>query len=164
MHLTIRPNHEPLSRNLTDNSSERNELHIESSGLFSDALQLLVLVFRFVDFNSAVHVVLQPARYPMKVGCETAELSYRFCVPVRRYCHVVFCTSYINSRRMQIQRGEPFGCIPFHSILLSLTRLPCHIVGLPKVKFDGLGPVANRFYETVQRGRANWPKPVDCCK
>jgi hypothetical protein len=32
----------------------------------------------------------------------------------------------------------------------------------PKVKFDGLGPVANRFYETLQRGRASWPKPVDC--
>jgi hypothetical protein len=30
------------------------------------------------------------------------------------------------------------------------------------VKFDGLGPVANRFYETLQRGRANWPKPADC--
>jgi hypothetical protein len=40
--------------------------------------------------------------------------------------------------------------------------LLCHIVDLPKVKFDGLGPVANRFYETLQRGRANWPKPVDC--
>ncbi len=38
----------------------------------------------------------------------------------------------------------------------------CHIVDLPKVKFDGLGPVANRFYETLQRGRANLPKPVDC--
>jgi len=30
------------------------------------------------------------------------------------------------------------------------------------VKFDGLGPVANRFYETLQRGRANRPKPIDC--
>jgi len=30
------------------------------------------------------------------------------------------------------------------------------------VKFDGLGPIANRFYETLQRGRANLPKPVDC--
>jgi hypothetical protein len=40
--------------------------------------------------------------------------------------------------------------------------LLCHIVDLPKVKFDGLGPVANRFYETLQRGRANLPKPVDC--
>jgi hypothetical protein len=29
--------------------------------------------------------------------------------------------------------------------------LLCHIVDLPKVKFDGLGPVANRFYETLQR-------------
>ena len=27
-----------LSRNLTDNSSERNELHMESGGLFSDSL------------------------------------------------------------------------------------------------------------------------------
>ncbi len=30
------------------------------------------------------------------------------------------------------------------------------------MKFDGLGPVANRFYETLQRGRANRPKPIDC--
>ena len=30
------------------------------------------------------------------------------------------------------------------------------------MKFDGLGPIANRFYETLQRGRANLPKPVDC--
>ena len=29
---------EQLSRNLTDNSSERNELHVESGGLFSDSL------------------------------------------------------------------------------------------------------------------------------
>jgi hypothetical protein len=27
-----------LSRNLTDNPSERNELHVESGGLFSDSL------------------------------------------------------------------------------------------------------------------------------
>ena len=98
----------------------------------------------------------------MEICCETAEFSYRFCIPVGRYCHVVFCTSYINPRRMQIQRRKPFGCIYFRSILRSLARLLCHIVGLPKVKFDGLGPVANRFYETLQRGRANWPKPVDC--
>jgi len=30
------------------------------------------------------------------------------------------------------------------------------------VKFDGLGPIANRFYETLLQGRANLPKPVDC--
>ena len=31
---------------------------MESGGLFSDSLQLLVLVFRFVEFNSSVHVVM----------------------------------------------------------------------------------------------------------
>jgi hypothetical protein len=31
------PVHEPLSRNLTDNSRKRNELHMESGGLFSDS-------------------------------------------------------------------------------------------------------------------------------
>ena len=98
----------------------------------------------------------------MKICRETAEFSHRFCIPVRRYRHVVFCTSYVNPRRMQIQRWKPYGCICFRSILLSLASLLCHIVDLPKVKFDGLGPVANRFYETLQRGRANWPKPVDC--
>jgi len=30
------------------------------------------------------------------------------------------------------------------------------------VKFDGLGPIADRSYETLQRGRANLPKPVAC--
>jgi hypothetical protein len=30
------------------------------------------------------------------------------------------------------------------------------------VKFNGLGPIANWFYEPLQRGRANLPKPVDC--
>ncbi len=98
----------------------------------------------------------------MEVSCETAELSHRFFIPVRRYRHVVFRTSYVNPRRMQIQWWKPLGCICFRYILLSLARLLCHIVDLPKVKFDGLGPVANRFYETLQRGRANWPKPVDC--
>jgi hypothetical protein len=38
---------------------------MESSGLFSDALQLLVLVFRFVDFNSAVHVVMATLQHPV---------------------------------------------------------------------------------------------------
>lgn len=31
---------------------------MESSGLLSDSLQLLVLVFRFVEFNSTVNVVM----------------------------------------------------------------------------------------------------------
>jgi hypothetical protein len=97
----------------------------------------------------------------MEVCRETAEFSHRFCISVRRYRHVVFCTSYVNPRRMQIQRWKPYGCICFRSIL-SLASLLCHIVDLPKVKFDGLDPVANRFYETLQRGRANWPKPAGC--
>ena len=36
----------------------------------------------------------------MQVGCETAEPSYRFVISVRWYCHVVFCTTYVNPRRM----------------------------------------------------------------
>lgn len=37
--LTIVPgSRATLSRNLADNSSERNELHMESGGLFSDSL------------------------------------------------------------------------------------------------------------------------------
>jgi hypothetical protein len=47
-----------LSRNLTDNSCERNELHIESSGLFCDSLQSLVLVFGFVELSPSVYVVM----------------------------------------------------------------------------------------------------------
>lgn len=34
----LRSNDGLLSRNLTDNSSERNELHMKSGGLFSDSL------------------------------------------------------------------------------------------------------------------------------
>ena len=59
----------------------------------------------------------------------------------------------VNPRRIQIQRWKSYGCICFRSIL-SLASLLCHIVDPPKVKFDGLDPVANRFYETLQRGRA----------
>src|SRR5882757_2994365 len=47
-----------LSRNLTDNSCERNELHIESGGLFCDSLQSLVLVFGFVKLSPSVYVVM----------------------------------------------------------------------------------------------------------
>ena len=41
-----------LSRNLTDNSCKRNELHLESGGLFCDSLQLLS-IFGFVEFSSS---------------------------------------------------------------------------------------------------------------
>jgi len=64
----------------------------------------------------------------MKVCCETAEPSYRFYISVQRYRHVVFRTSYVNPRCMQIQRWKSLGCICFRSILLSLARLLCHIV------------------------------------
>ena len=99
----------------------------------------------------------------MQVGCETAEPSHRFYISVQRYRHVVFRTSYVNPRCMQIQRWKSLGCICFRSLHPSFacqTALPYR--RLPKVKFDGLGPVANRFYETLQRGRANRPKPIDC--
>ena len=36
--ITLRAYCRLLSRNLTDNSSEKNELHMESSGLFCDSL------------------------------------------------------------------------------------------------------------------------------
>jgi len=107
--------------------------------------------------------VLQPVRHPMQVGCETAEPSHRFYISVQRYRYVVFRTSYVNPRCMQIQRWKSLGCICFRSLHPSFacqTALPYR--RLPKVKFDGLGPVANRFYETLQRGRANRPKPIDC--
>jgi hypothetical protein len=59
-----------LSRNLTDNSGERNELHIESSGLFCDSLQSLVLVFGFVELSSSVYVVMTKLQHPVN---ETGE-------------------------------------------------------------------------------------------
>jgi hypothetical protein len=37
---------------------------MESGGLFSDSLELLVLVFRFVEFNSSVHVVMAKLQHP----------------------------------------------------------------------------------------------------
>ena len=59
-----------LSRNLTDNSCERNELHIESSGLFCDSLQSLVLVFGFVELSFSVYVVVTKLQHPVN---ETGE-------------------------------------------------------------------------------------------
>jgi hypothetical protein len=50
--------------------------------------------------------------------------------------------------------------LSLHPSFACQTALPYR--PLPRVKFDGLGPVANRFYETLQRGRANRPKPIDC--
>jgi SAM-dependent methyltransferase len=46
-----------------------DELHIESGGLFCDSLKLLVLVFGFVECNSAVHVVMAKRRR----FCETLQ-------------------------------------------------------------------------------------------
>ena len=38
---------------------------MESGGLFSDSLYLLVLVFRFVECSSSVHVVMAKLQYPV---------------------------------------------------------------------------------------------------
>jgi len=66
-------------------------LHVESGGLFCDSLQLLVLVFRFVEFNSSVHVVVAKLQHAVdqagqhvrhrgdgfgpEFGAQAAELS-----------------------------------------------------------------------------------------
>ena len=54
-----------LSRNVTDNPCERNELHIESGGLFCDSLQSLVLIFGFVEFSPSVYVVMTKLQHPV---------------------------------------------------------------------------------------------------
>jgi hypothetical protein len=107
---------------------------------------------------------LQPARHPMKVRCETTKLSYGFCIPVRRYCHVVFCTAYVNPRRTQIQWRKSFGSIGSRrSILLSLSRLDGHIVGLPKVNLTDSARLRIGLRNSPA-GRSNWPKPADATK
>jgi len=60
-------------------------------------------------------------------------------------------SAYVNPRRMQIQRWKSVGCICVRSLPLSFAGLLCHIVVSAKVKFDGLGQVANRHYETFSR-------------
>ncbi len=56
------------SRNLIDNSRKRNELHIESGGLFCDSLKLLV--FGFVECNSTVDVVMAKLQHAVDQTCE----------------------------------------------------------------------------------------------
>jgi len=66
------------------------------------------------------------------IRCRSAvklpNLRTGFYISVQRYRHVVFRTSYVNPRCMQIQRWKSLGCICFRSTLLSLARLLCHIV------------------------------------
>ena len=105
--------------------------------------------------------VLQPVRHPMQVGCETAETLHRFCarssVPPRSVLHFLRRSPLHADSAVEVLR---LHLLSLHPSFACQTALPYR--RLPKVKFDGLGPVANRFYETLQRGRANRPKPVDC--
>ena len=68
-----------LSRNLTDNSCKRNELHLESGGLFCDSLQLLLSVFGFVEFSSSVYVVMTKLQHAVnQTGEHVGHRGYGF--------------------------------------------------------------------------------------
>jgi len=65
--------HGVLSRNSTDVWRESNKLQAPSGGLFGEPLELLLLVFGFIEFNSSIYVVMAKLQHPVGQASEHAN-------------------------------------------------------------------------------------------